>query len=79
VVWPNSAPDQKDVGSWGGGIPGPLGWEIPEGIMFLSGRLGGHLRRGDSSHAPCSPPVGQRPGSAKQSAHRGGSPRPPPR
>ena len=34
-MWPNTAPDQKDLGSWGGGIPGPLGEQIPEGFLLV--------------------------------------------
>ena len=28
-------PGPEDLGSWGGGIPGPLGEQIPEGLSLL--------------------------------------------
>ena len=34
-MWPNTAPDREDLGSWGGGILGLLGAQIPEGFLLL--------------------------------------------
>lgn len=35
VGWRNTAPDREDLGSWGGGIRGPLGERAPEGFLFV--------------------------------------------